>query len=63
MGNPTERVAESLAHKGEVKHVPEGGGEKFGQDPKVGTTGVAREVDSIKSGFLTFDPGGMSTIN
>ena len=24
---------------------------------------MAREVDTTKSGYLTFDPGGMSTVN
>ena len=59
----SERVAESVACEGEVRHVPEGGGGKFGQDTKVGTTYVAHKVDTTKSGYLTINRGGMSKTN
>ena len=38
---PQERVKAIIASEGEVRHVPEGGGENFGQDPEVGTGSVA----------------------
>ena len=60
---PPERVAASMDCKVEVRHVPEGGGGNFGQDPEGGTASVAHELDPPKSGYLAFDPGGMSTIN
>ena len=52
-----------MAHEGEVRHTPEGGGVKFGQNHQGGTAIVAHEGDPTKSGYLTFDPGGLSTIN
>ena len=52
-----------MAHEGEVGHVPEGGGRNFEQDPEGVTASVDRKGDPTKSGYLTFDPGGMSTIN
>ena len=58
-----EKVAVSVACKGEVIHIPEGGGRKFGPDPERGTASVACYGDPKKSGYLTFDPGGISTIN
>ena len=39
------------------------GGKNYGQDPEGGTTSVAREGDPTKAGYLTFDPGGISTMN
>ena len=46
-----------------MRHASDGGGGNFGQDIEGGNTSVARELDTTKSGCLTFDPGGMSTIN
>ena len=46
-----------------MRHGSDGGGGNFGQDIEGGNTSVARELDTTKSGCLTFDPGGMSTIN
>ena len=51
-----------MAYEEEVRHVPDGDGGNFGQDPKGGTTSVAREGDPTKSRYLNFDPGRMSTI-
>ena len=42
-------------------HVPEGGSVKFEKYPERGTVSVAREGDPTKSGYLTFDLGGLST--
>ena len=63
LGHPPERVAASVAREGEVRHVPDLGGENFGQDLEGVTASVAREGDPTKSGWLTFEPGGVSTIN
>ena len=52
-----------MYHEGEVGHLPEGGGRNFEQDTKVGTTSVTRKVEPTKSGYLTFNLGGMSKIN
>ena len=49
--------------EGDVRHVPEGGGRKFGHDPEGGTTCVASNRESTKSGYLTLGSGGMSKIN
>ena len=46
-----------------MRHVPEGGGGKSGQDFEGGTVSVAYEGDPTKSVQLTFYPRGMSTIN
>ena len=58
-----ERVTESVFFEGEARHVPEGGEGTFGQDHEGRTTSVACELDTIKPGYLKFDPVGMSTIN
>ena len=62
VGHPQERVKAIMASEGEMRNVPEGGGENFGQDPELGTGSVAWEGDTTKSDYLNFDPGGMSTI-
>ena len=59
MVNVPERVAASVALEREVRHIPEGGGGNFGKYPEGGTTSVSRKGDHTKSGYLTFDPGGM----
>ena len=46
-----------------MSHVPELGGGNFGKYPEGVNGSVAREGDPTKLGYLTFDPGGMSTIN
>ena len=63
MGYAPEIFASSVAHKGEVIQIPEGGGVKFGQNHQGGTASVAHEGDPTNSGYLNFDPGGISTIN
>ena len=63
MGNPPDRVEEIMAREGEVMHVPRGCGENFEQDPEVGIACVAHEGVTTKSGYLTFDTRGISTIN
>ena len=52
-----------MAREGEVIHVPEVGGGKFGQYTEGGTTRVDFKGEPTKSGYLTFYLGGMSTIN
>ena len=52
-----------MASEGEVSNGPEGDGDNFGKDPKVGTGSVACKRETTKSDYLTFDPGGMSIIN
>ena len=63
MGHPPERVTVSVDCEGEVRHIPEGGGRHFGQDPELDTASVACEGEITNSGYLTFGPGGISTIN
>ena len=63
MGHPPERVTVSVYREGEVRYIPEGGGRHFGQDPELGTASVAGEGEITNSGYLTFFPGGISTIN
>ena len=63
VGKSSEIFTAIMACKGEVEHAPEGGGRNFEQYPEGGTDSVTRKVDPAKSGYLTFDPGGMSTIN
>ena len=46
-----------------MRHISEGGVRNFGQDPELGTTSVSRKGDTTKSGYLIFDPSGMSSIN
>ena len=46
-----------------MRHVPEGGGGKFGKYPEGVTARVSRDRDPINSWYLTFDPGGIFTIN
>ena len=48
---------------GEARHTQEGYGRKFGQYTEGGMSSVAHEGDTTNSGYLTFDPGGISTIN
>ena len=48
---------------GEVRHVQEGGGRNLGKYTDGGTASVASEGEPTKSGYLTFDPVEMSTIN
>ena len=52
-----------MDHEGEVRQFPEVGGGNFGRYPKVFTTIVTLKGEPTKSGYLTFDPGGMFTIN
>ena len=57
-----KRVIESVDRERELGHVLYGGGGNFEQYPEGGTTIVAHEGDPTKSEYLTFDPGGISTI-
>ena len=52
-----------MAWEGEVGHDPEGGSRKFEQDPEGGTASVANKGYPTKSGYSTFEPGGMPTFN
>ena len=63
MVSTPERFTSSVARKGEERNTPEGGDRKFGQYQEEGTTIMARKGEPTKSGHLTFDLGGMSTIN
>ena len=47
----------------EVGHVPEGCGRKFTPYTVGSNTSMPCKGDQIKSVYLTFDPGGLSTIN
>ena len=62
VGHPVERVAAIVSCEGEVGHLPEGCGGNFEQDIEGGTVSVAREGDPKNSGYLTFEPDGMTTI-
>ena len=63
VGQPPEIVTASVSHKREARNSPEGDGGNFGQNPEGGTASVYRKLYTTKSGYLTFDPCGMSTIN
>ena len=52
-----------MNYEGEVRHVQEGGGSYFGQAYEGVTTIMYHKEETTKSGYLTFDPGGMYTIN
>ena len=52
-----------MAHEIEVGHIPEGGGVNFTPDPAGINTRVTRKEYLTQSGYLTFDPSGLSTIN
>ena len=52
-----------MSREGEVGHVPEGGGGKFEKYPEGGTTSVSRKGETTELEYLTFDPGGLSTID
>ena len=60
---PQKKYTESLANRGEVGHVPEGGGRRFIPDPSGVTTSAVFYGDPTNSGNITFDPGGMYTMN
>ena len=49
--------------KKEVGKVPEGSGGNFTPDPAGWIASVSCNVDTKRSWYLTFDPGGMSTMN
>ena len=57
-----ERVTASVACKGGVGHVPEVGGGKFEQYTEGGTASVSLKGDPKNPGYITFEPGGLSTI-
>ena len=63
VGHAAERVIVSISCEVEVRHITEGCGENFLKDPEVGTASLTRNGNSTKSFYLTFDPGGMYTIN
>ena len=63
VGHASEIVTAKVFYEGEVRHIPKGCDRTFGQYPEGRTSSVAREVETIHSGYLNFDPGGMSTIN
>ena len=63
VGYPSDIFTANVDCEGEVRHIPDKGGRNFVQYPEVDTVSVAREVETTKSGYFTFDPGEMSTIN
>ena len=63
MVDKPEKVTSRLACKGELVQAPESSEGNLKPYPEEGTASVAREGEPPKSGYLTFDPGGMSTIN
>ena len=52
-----------MARQGEVGHVLEVGGGKFEKYHEGGTASVSHELYPTKSGYITFDPVGVFTIN
>ena len=52
-----------VSNEGEIAHVPEGGGRNFTPYPVGSNTSMHCKGDPIKSVYLTFDTGGLSTIN
>ena len=46
-----------------MRQVPEGGDGNFGQHTEGGSASVASDGDPTKSGYCTFDFGGIYTIN
>ena len=63
LGHAPERVTASVTCKGEVEHVQNRSDVNFEKYPEGGTTSVSHKGDPTKSGYLTFDPGGIHTIN
>ena len=63
MGNKPEKFTASLTCEGESGQAPEGSEGKLKPDLEGGTVRVAREGEPTKSGYLNFDPSGMSIIN
>ena len=57
-----DRDTASVAREGERGHDPEGGYGNIEKYPEWVTTSVTCKGDTTKSGYLTFDPGGISTI-
>ena len=58
----TERVAKNVNLNVDVRHDPDGGGVNVVRYLEESTASVAHEGDTTKSGYLTFDLGGMYTI-
>ena len=52
-----------MAFEVKVGYVSEGGSGNFEQDPAGGTGSMTRKRGKTKSGYLTFNPGGMSIIS
>ena len=63
MGKKPEKVTASLACEQELGHSPEVSEGNLKKYPEEGTASVAREGEPTKSGYLTFHPSGMPTIN
>ena len=63
MGDKPEKVTASLDFEGELRQAPEDSEVKLKTDPEGGTTSVAQKGYPTKAGYLTFDLGGVSTIN
>ena len=63
MGAKPEKVTENLAFKGKLGQSPESSEEKIALNPEEGTAIVDHEGVTTKSGYLTFYPCEIPTIN
>ena len=63
MGDKYEKVAAILACKEELGKALEESEGNLKPYPEGGTASVSRNGDAIKSGYLTFYPGSVSTMN
>ena len=63
MSEKPDKVTATLACQGEPGQAPEGTEEDLKPDPEGGTTSVAHEGERTMSGYPTFDPSWISTIN
>ena len=63
MSDKTEKVTAILDYEVEFGHAQEGSEGNLKTDCEGGTASVARKGDLTKSGYFTFYPGGVSTIN
>ena len=63
MGDKPDKVTEIFYCNGVLGQAPEGSEGNLKPYPEGCTASLAPKRESNKSGYLTFDPGGFSTIN
>ena len=63
MGDKPEKVTASLSCEVELGQAPKGSEVNLKPDTEGGTASVFRKRYPTKSGYLTFDTGGVSIIN